>query len=63
MRPAAPSPRRAHRALAVTAVAAAACVAASGCTVANSRHGGYDVNTLRIVLSQEPPPSSRARVR
>ena len=55
MRPADPSPRRAHRALAVTAVAAAACVAASGCTVANSRHGGYDVNTLRIVLSQEPP--------
>jgi hypothetical protein len=30
-------------------------VAASGCTVANSRHGGYDPNTLRIVLSQEPP--------
>jgi peptide/nickel transport system substrate-binding protein len=55
MRPADPSPWRAHRALAVTAAAAAACVAASGCTVANSRHGGYDVNTLRIVLSQEPP--------
>ena len=31
------------------------CVAASGCTVANSGHGGYDPNTLRIVLSQEPP--------
>ena len=30
-------------------------VAASGCTVANSGHGGYDPNTLRIVLSQEPP--------
>ena len=30
-------------------------VAATGCTVANSRHGGYDPNTLRIVLSQEPP--------
>ncbi|MBW8710424.1 MAG: peptide ABC transporter substrate-binding protein, partial [Mycobacterium sp.] len=30
-------------------------VAATGCTVANSRHGGYDTNTLRIVLQQEPP--------
>jgi peptide/nickel transport system substrate-binding protein len=30
-------------------------VATSGCTVANSGHGGYDPNTLRIVLSQEPP--------
>jgi peptide/nickel transport system substrate-binding protein len=30
-------------------------VAATGCTVANSRHGGYDVNTLRIVLQEEPP--------
>src|SRR6476469_8136384 len=30
-------------------------VAASGCTVANSRHGGYDPHTLRIVLQQEPP--------
>ena len=26
-----------------------------GCTVANSGRGGYDPNTLRIVLSQEPP--------
>ena len=34
---------------------AAVCVAASGCTVANSGHGGYDPNTLRVVLSQEPP--------
>lgn len=34
---------------------AGVCVAASGCTVANSGHGGYDANTLRIVLSQEPP--------
>ncbi len=32
-----------------------ACILASGCTVANSRHGGYDVNTLRIVLQEEPP--------
>jgi peptide/nickel transport system substrate-binding protein len=38
-------------ALALTGV----CVAASGCTVANSGHGGYDANSLRIVLSQEPP--------
>ena len=34
---------------------AAATVAAGGCTVANSSHGGYDPNTLRVVLSQEPP--------
>ena len=34
---------------------AGVCVAASGCTVANSGHGGYDTDTLRIVLSQEPP--------
>jgi len=34
---------------------AAVCVVAAGCTVANSGHGGYDPNTLRIVLSQEPP--------
>jgi peptide/nickel transport system substrate-binding protein len=40
----------------VTALAVTgACVAVSGCTVANSGHGGYDPNTLRIVLSQEPP--------
>ena len=31
------------------------CVTATGCTVANSGHGGYDPNTLRVVLSQEPP--------
>jgi peptide/nickel transport system substrate-binding protein len=36
-------------------VFAAATVAAGGCTVANSSHGGYDQNTLRVVLSQEPP--------
>ncbi len=39
----------------ITVALAAVCVAASGCTVANSGHGGYDPNTLRIVLSQEPP--------
>lgn len=42
-----------------TAVAAAAVMGAavltSGCTVANSGAGGYDANTLRIVLQQEPP--------
>src|SRR5689334_7462445 len=43
--------RRQMMAVALTAVT----VAASGCTVANSRHGGYDPNTLRIVLAQEPP--------
>jgi peptide/nickel transport system substrate-binding protein len=44
--------------LVASAVAGAALVVAagtSGCTVANSGHGGYDPNTLRIVLSQEPP--------
>jgi peptide/nickel transport system substrate-binding protein len=30
-------------------------VVASGCSVANSGGGPYDPNTLRIVLSQEPP--------
>ncbi|WP_163801360.1 ABC transporter substrate-binding protein [Mycolicibacterium sediminis] len=34
---------------------AAACLVAAGCTVANSGQGGYDPNTLRIVLPQEPP--------
>lgn len=34
---------------------AAVTVAASGCTVANTGSGGYDPNTLRIVLPQEPP--------
>ena len=34
---------------------AGATLAASGCTVANSNRGGYDADTLRIVLSQEPP--------
>ncbi len=45
--------RRPARALAVALTGV--CVAASGCTVANSGHGGYDANTLRIALSQEPP--------
>ncbi len=51
-------PRSTARVLARTsalAMAGACAVAASGCTVANSGHGGYDPNTLRIVLSQEPP--------
>ena len=39
----------------VAALAACVCVVAAGCTVANAGHGGYDPNTLRIVLSQEPP--------
>src|SRR5215203_2512086 len=50
---------RRRRALAVAL--AGVTVAATGCTVANSRHGGYDVNTLRIVLSQEPPTLDRHR--
>ncbi|HEX2283525.1 MAG TPA: ABC transporter substrate-binding protein [Mycobacterium sp.] len=55
MRPAAPSPRRAHRTLTVAAAVAGICVVAAGCTVANSGRGGYDLNTLRIVLPEEPP--------
>ena len=40
----------------LTAIAlAGVAVAASGCSVANSGGGGYDLNTLRIVLPQEPP--------
>ena len=42
-----------HRVMALAL--AGTCLAASGCTVANSGRGGYDPNTLRIVLSQEPP--------
>lgn len=34
---------------------AGVCATASGCTVANTGSGGYDPNTLRVVLSQEPP--------
>ena len=36
-------------------VLAGACVLSAGCTVANSGGGGYDPDTLRIVLAQEPP--------
>ena len=53
MSPAARIPRR-RRITAALALAGLA-VAASGCTVANSGHGGYDTDTLRIVISQEPP--------
>jgi peptide/nickel transport system substrate-binding protein len=42
-----------RRVLAVTL--AGVCVTGTGCSVANSGHGGYDPNTLRVVLSQEPP--------
>ena len=42
------------RRLAATALAGVT-VAASGCSVANSGGGGYDPDTLRIVLPQEPP--------
>jgi peptide/nickel transport system substrate-binding protein len=48
-------PRLRSRCTVVAAAVAAVTVAATGCTVANSSHGGYDPNTLRIVLSQEPP--------
>ena len=54
MSPAARSPRRRTTAAAAVALAGIT-LAASGCTVANSRHGGYDPKTLRIVLQQEPP--------
>ena len=36
-------------------VALAVCALTAGCTVANTGHVGYDPNTLRIVLPQEPP--------
>ena len=54
MSPAARTPRRRTTVAAAVALAGIT-LAASGCTVANSRHGGYDPNTLRIVLQQEPP--------
>ena len=44
-----------RRCAALAIAVAAVTVAGTGCTVANSRHGGYDPNTLRVVLSQEPP--------
>jgi peptide/nickel transport system substrate-binding protein len=50
-----PAPRTTWRRQALAVALAGVTVAATGCTVANSRHGGYDVNTLRIVLQEEPP--------
>lgn len=47
--------RRIRRAATAVVATAGACLVAAGCTVANSGQGGYDPNTLRIVLSQEPP--------
>ncbi|MFV8048945.1 ABC transporter substrate-binding protein [Mycobacterium sp. 48b] len=44
-----------RRFVAAPAVALAACTLTAGCTVANTAHGGYDPDTLRIVISQEPP--------
>ncbi|KWX68043.1 ABC transporter substrate-binding protein [Mycobacterium sp. NAZ190054] len=49
-----PSTRLTRRSLAALALATAT-VASGGCTVANSGGGGYDPDTLRIVLQQEPP--------
>ncbi|MBB2989584.1 peptide/nickel transport system substrate-binding protein [Mycolicibacterium iranicum] len=46
-----PSTTRRLTALALAGVT----VAAGGCSVANSGGGGYDPDTLRIVLQQEPP--------
>ncbi len=41
---------------AVASLAAAGVVLLTGgCTVANTGHGGYDPDTLRLVISQEPP--------
>ncbi len=50
-----PAPRITARRRVLAVAIAGITVAASGCTVANSGHGGYDANTLRIVISQEPP--------
>ncbi|MGV9802287.1 ABC transporter substrate-binding protein [Mycobacterium sp. NPDC003449] len=44
-----------RRALIAAAVGLAVCTVTAGCTVANTGHGGYDAQTLRIVLPQEPP--------
>src|SRR4051812_24497640 len=49
------SSRATWRRQALAVAIAGVTVATSGCTVANSGHGGYDANTLRIVLPQEPP--------
>ncbi len=53
MSPAARIPRR--RRISAAVALAGLTVIASGCTVANSGHGGYDADTLRVVISQEPP--------
>jgi peptide/nickel transport system substrate-binding protein len=50
-----PAPRTTRRRKALAVALAGITVAATGCTVANSRHGAYDLNTLRIVLPEEPP--------
>jgi len=55
MSPASPMPRSSRSRAALVIGVAVLTVAATGCTVANSGRGGYDPNTLRIVLSQEPP--------
>ena len=49
-----PTTRPKCRSLAALALAGVT-IAASGCTVANTGSGGYDPDTLRIVLPQEPP--------
>lgn len=49
-----PNTRLKRRSVAAAALAGLTAFA-SGCTVANSGGGPYDPNTLRIVLSQEPP--------
>ena len=51
MKPSTTPKRRSIAALTLAGVT----LAASGCTVANSGGGRYDPDTLRIVLSQEPP--------
>jgi len=50
-----PASRITRRRRALAVALAGIMVVAGGCTVANSRHGGYDPDTLRIVLPQEPP--------
>ncbi|PRC42607.1 peptide ABC transporter substrate-binding protein [Mycobacterium sp. ITM-2017-0098] len=49
-----PSTRLTRQRLSALALAGVT-VVASGCSVANSGGGGFDPDTLRIVLSQEPP--------
>ncbi|MDW5611538.1 MULTISPECIES: ABC transporter substrate-binding protein [Mycolicibacterium] len=50
-----PSSALKPRRLVVGLALATVTVATGGCTVANSGGGGYDPDTLRIVLQQEPP--------